>query len=88
VPGSYEVRFKKSAQKEILGIHQPDLKRLAVKIQALAADPVPPEAVKLVGVPGYRLRQGDWRIVYEFDEAAKVVTIRKVAHRREVYRGL
>jgi len=88
VPGGFELVIDKRARKELLHIHQPDLKRLLAKIQALSNVPVPPDAVKLVGLEAYRLRQGDWRIVYEVDESACVVTILKVAHRREVYRDL
>ena len=86
--GGFELVIDKRARKEILHIHQPDLKRLVAKIQALATQPFPVDAVRLTGLPAYRLRQGDWRILYEVDERAATVTILKLAHRREVYRGL
>lgn len=57
------------------------------KIGSLAMDPHPPDSIKLAGVDGYRVRQGDWRVVYEVDETAHIVVVRKVGHRREVYRG-
>jgi mRNA interferase RelE/StbE len=87
VPVRFEIRFKKSAQKEIQHIHQPDFRRLMERIQALAECPVPSDAVKLVGSEYWRLRQGDWRIVYAKDDDSGLVTIMKVAHRREVYRA-
>jgi mRNA interferase RelE/StbE len=88
VPGGYELVVDRRAAKELKSINQPDLKRLVLKIGALAQQPFPPDALKLTGVPGYRLRQGDWRVIYEVDEAARRVTVLKVAHRREAYRGM
>lgn len=87
MPEKFEIRFKKSAKKDLLGLAEPNLSRLVKKISGLGIDPHPPDSIKLTGVDGYRVRQGDWRIVYEVDEAAHVVVIRKVGHRREVYRG-
>ena len=86
MPESYEIRFKRSAEKELKGIPQPDLKRVIKKIWSLAVEPYPHDSAKLTGVPGYRIRQGDWRVVYDVDDDAGVVTVRKVAHRRDVYR--
>ena len=86
MPESYDIRFKRSAEKELKGIPQPDLKRVIKKILSLASKPYPHDSTKLTGVPGYRIRQGDWRVVYDVDDDAGVVTVRKVAHRRDVYR--
>lgn len=88
MPGRFELVVDKRARKELLHIHQPDLKRLVAKIQALAEQPFPSDAIRLTGQPAYRLRQGDWRVIFEVDEKARVVTVIKVAHRREAYRDL
>jgi len=57
------------------------------KIEALAADPVPSGSVKLVGSEAlYRIRVGDYRVVYSVDREARKVIIQYVRHRREVYR--
>ena len=56
------------------------------RINALGNDPRPTAGEKLSGQPRYRVRQGDYRVVYEFDEQRRVVTIIKVCHRRDVYR--
>ncbi len=88
MPDGFEIRVKKSAQKELLHIHQPDFKRLSAKIQALSSDPIPSDAVRLTGTKSYRIRQGDWRVIYEVLEAERVVMIQKVAHRREAYREI
>lgn len=67
-----------------------DRERVEQRIDALATDPRPPQSTKLVGTNqrAYRLRQGNYRIVYEVDDEALEVTITRVAHRRNVYRLL
>jgi mRNA interferase RelE/StbE len=57
-----------------------------MKIGRLATDPRPPGSSKMSGSDHYRIRQGDWRVVYAVDEKAKRVDILKIGHRREVYR--
>ena len=56
------------------------------KILALAIEPRPQGCQKLVGEDGYRIRIGDYRILYRIDEHAKKVFIYRIKHRREVYR--
>jgi mRNA interferase RelE/StbE len=63
-----------------------DLARVTKRIEGLAADPRPPGCEKLSGQDRYRVRQGDYRILYEVDDPGLVVTIVKIGHRREVYR--
>jgi len=55
-------------------------------LKLLAHDPTPPACKKLAGETRYRVRQGDWRILYEINFELKVVEVVKVGHRREVYR--
>jgi len=86
VLGGYDIRFKRSAERELAGVPHPDLKRIVRKIASLAAEPYPHDSIKLTGVPGHRIRQGDWRVVYDVDDEKAVVTVRKIAHRRDVYR--
>ena len=63
--------------------------RVRDAILSLRDDPKPQGSLKLQGVAdAYRLRVGDYRIVYEVDDASQVVTIRRVKHRSEAYRGL
>jgi mRNA interferase RelE/StbE len=52
----------------------------------LAVDPRPRGIVKLAGSDDYRVRVGDYRIVYAVDDAEQVVIVARIAHRREVYR--
>lgn len=60
---------------------------IVVKIQALASDPRPRGSEKLAGYADrYRIRQGNYRIVYLIDDEASLVTVYKIGHRRDVYR--
>ena len=67
-------------------LHGPLRERIGSAIEALAADPRPPGAATLAGRDDYRVRVGDYRIVYAVDDAARAVIVAQIAHRREVYR--
>ena len=60
--------------------------RAAAKIQSLSQDPRPAGSEKLSGQDKYRLRQGDYRILYAIDDPSATVVIVKIGHRRNVYR--
>ena len=86
---SYKLRFKTSAEKELRCISKPHLIRIIQKIEGLSHQPRPHGAQMLKGEGRYyRLRQGDYRIVYEIDEPTKVVMIFLVRHRRDAYQEL
>ena len=62
--------------------------RVAARIDGFAGNPRPPGCRKLEGTDdGYRVRVGDYRILYRVEDAAKTVLVVKVGHRRDVYRG-
>jgi mRNA interferase RelE/StbE len=63
-----------------------DRSRIVAKIESLAANPRPPGSERLSGEETYRLRQGDYRVLYSIQDAGATVTIVKIGHRREVYR--
>ena len=84
--GSYRLEVKRTAAKEIGDLPKADCRRVVAKIQLLARDPRPHGSEKLSGVEKYRIRQGDYRILYQIDDSAKLVTVVKVGNRREVYR--
>lgn len=84
--GSYSVFLTKSAAKELERLPTADRRRAAQRIKALADDPRPNGSEKLSGLDRHRVRQGDWRVLYEIDDAAKTVAVVKIAHRREAYR--
>ena len=82
----YSLEIKQSAQKEIDALDDAVFARIDRKILTLANDPRPPGCKKLRGYKDqWRIRVGDWRVVYFIDDGAKLVTITRVAHRREVY---
>ena len=83
---SYRLRIKPSAAKELEALPKKDRLRIAARIQALAADSRPPGCEKLSGEDLYRVRQGNYRILYTVDDAALLVVVYKIGHRREVYR--
>lgn len=83
---SYKLFFKRSAEKELRKISSPTLNRIVEKIEALSHNPRPSGAQMLKGEGRYfRIRKGDYRIIYEVDDSAQVITIIKIGHRREVY---
>ncbi|MGH2350238.1 MAG: type II toxin-antitoxin system RelE family toxin, partial [Chloroflexota bacterium] len=82
----YELRFKPSVAKDLRGIPKADVQRILARIDTLRDDTRPPGAEKLSAQERYRLRQGDYRILYTVADAEGVVEIVKVVHRREVYR--
>ena len=83
---NYELLIKRSAAKELEALPTTPRRRVTAKIQILAIDPRPPGAEKLSGADKYRLRQGDYRVLYEIDDGARTVSIVKIGHRRDVYR--
>ena len=88
--GKYRVLIKPSARKELLAVPtMKDRRRLVRRIELLGDDPRPTGCQKLVGGGDrYRVRQGQYRIVYEIRDAELVVLVVKVGHRRDVYRVL
>ena len=85
---SYRIFIKPSAAKELEAVGtRRDRTRLVAKINSLAIDPRPPGCQKLTGSEKYRVRQGAYRVVYSIEDDRLVVTVVRVAHRRDVYRG-
>jgi mRNA interferase RelE/StbE len=85
----YRVLIKPSAAKEIDAIGaKKDRQRIVARILALADEPRPVGCEKLAGAEGrYRVRQGQFRVVYAINDTSHTVEVVKVGHRREVYRG-
>jgi mRNA interferase RelE/StbE len=76
----------RSAAKELEAVPTKDRQRIVRRIEGLAEDPRPAGAEKLSGDDKYRIRQGDYRILYEIKDERLVVTVVRVGNRREVYR--
>lgn len=84
--GKYELVVRPSVQKDVESIPKRDLERILARIESLRDDPRPVGSVKLSGLEYYRIRQGNYRIVYEVEDRRLIVAIIKVGHRRDVYR--
>jgi len=84
--GSYKLFIKPSAAKELETLPVKARGMIARKIQSLAADPRPRRSEKLSGEDLYRIRQGDYRVLYDIQDKARVIVVIKIGHRREVYR--
>ena len=83
---NYDLRIKPSAVKELEALRTKDRRRIVKKIQDLASEPRPPGCEKLSGQDRYRVRQGDFRILYEVQDKEVTVIVVKIGHRRDVYR--
>lgn len=83
---SYQVEFTSAAAKQIRKLQRPVRERLLDAIEDLQDDPRPHGARKLVGEAiAWRIRVGDYRVIYEVVDENLVVTVIRAAHRREVY---
>jgi mRNA interferase RelE/StbE len=84
----YSLSIKPSAAKELQSISdKATLTRLIEKINSLATQPRPSGSEKLAGRPNlYRVRQGNYRVIYSVHDQLRVVEVVKVGHRRDVYR--
>jgi mRNA interferase RelE/StbE len=83
----YNIFFKDSVRKDLAAIPKNDLQRIMERIANLAENPRPLGCEKLSGQEKYRLRQGNYRIIYAIEDTQLIVWVVKVGHRREVYRS-
>lgn len=83
----YKITFKKRAGKELRNLPSPVLKRVVNSIEHLAENPRPEGSKKLKGIDEniWRIRVGDYRIIYLIEDSIQVIEIRKVGHRKDVY---
>lgn len=83
----YEIELKSSARKDLRDLEKPNNSRITTAIDALVIEPRPPGCRKLEGEDEiWRIRVGDYRIIYTIDDAAGRVQIIAIRHRREAYR--
>jgi len=82
----YSICFKASVKKDLRKIPKTDIQRILKRIAALADDPRPAQAEMLTGDDKYRIRQGNYRILYAVEDDILTVCVVKVGHRRDVYR--
>ncbi len=84
---SYKIEWKNSAYKELQKLPRPMIVKVVAAVSDLANDPFPHRVKKLVGSEyTYRIRIGDYRVVYEVLENRLIIEIVRVRHRKDVYR--
>lgn len=83
----YELVWKRSAERELRKLPREVIAALVLLAEGLVCDPYPPGARKLAGARHtWRVRSGDYRLIYTVEDARLVVQAIRVGHRREVYR--
>ncbi len=82
----YKIYFRESVGKDFRTIPKKDLQKIMLRIEALARDPRPLGHEKLTGQERYRVRQGQYRIIYSVHDKELTVWVVKVGHRKDVYR--
>lgn len=83
---TYEISYARGVKKDFKKIDRRHHARIIAAILRLAADPRPVGCRKLVGLPHYRIRVGDYRAVYGIDDGKLIILIVEVGHRRDIYR--
>jgi mRNA interferase RelE/StbE len=82
---NYAVSILRRAQKELGQLSSPSFERVCDAIRSLASNPRPPGCRELVGREGWRIRVGDYRVIYQIDDPARTVLVLHVGHRRDIY---
>ena len=83
---NYKIFIKSSAAKELKRLPKTDVQRITSKIQALSKEPRPQGCEKLSAQERYRIRQGNYRIIYSIEDDKLIVYVVKIAHRGSVYK--
>jgi len=83
---SYSVRVLPAAVRSIRKLPAEGKRRVQAVIELLAEDPRPPSAIKLTARPEWRVRSGDYRVIYRIDDEVLIVVVVDAGHRRDVYR--
>jgi mRNA interferase RelE/StbE len=82
---SFELRFKRSVATDLRTIPGKDTRKILKRIKALAENPRSEGCIKLTGKEYYRVRAGNYRVVYEIRDAELIILVIRIAHRRKVY---
>jgi mRNA interferase RelE/StbE len=83
---NYSLFILPRARRELAALPKKDFEKVKAAILALAGNPRPSNCSKLTGRNGWRIRVGDYRVIYEIDDPNRTVTVLNVGHRREIYR--
>jgi mRNA interferase RelE/StbE len=85
---SYTILLERQAEKELRNLPSKILRRIDKRLLALVDEPFPRGVVKLKGKEGegWRIKTGDYRILYTVDKEKKIIKVYRIKHRREAYR--
>lgn len=83
---TYQIEAQPELTKQMRGIPHHEQDRIMAKIDGLATDPRPAGVEKLSGVEGWRIRIGNYRVVYRIDDTTRVIVITRVGQRGSIYR--
>jgi mRNA interferase RelE/StbE len=85
----YKIEWRRSAKKELKKLDKQIIPKILQAVENLADNPYPSNCKKLIGSDSiYRIRVGDYRIIYNVESSLVIVEVIKVGHRREIYRKL
>lgn len=84
----YKIYLLPQAQKDLDALRGKVFQQLENKIAALGENPRPSGSIKLTAEEGYRLKSGNYRIIYRIEDKEKIVYIYRIKHRKEAYRSL
>lgn len=82
----YSVYLKKSAEKELLSLSSATHDKVVKHLVELEQNPLPKGVKKLRGIEAYRLRVGDYRVLFQINSKKKIIEIIAIAHRKDAYR--
>ena len=86
---SYSLQFRPSVEKDLRALPKSVTKRIWRRVEALADEPIPAGSVKLSGAEAlYRIRVGDYRVIYGIDHSSKRILVHYIRHRKDAYRNL
>ena len=84
---AFRIEWKKSTRKDLRKLPETAVDAIVAAVEELAEEPFPPGVDKLAGSEcAYRIRVGDYRVVYEVVKSTKLVEVQRVRHRKDVYR--
>ncbi len=84
----YKIELRRNARKALDKIQPQERSRILSALLELEQNPRPRGMEKVKGTELWRIREGDYRLVYDIDDARKIITVVKIGHRREIYRGI
>lgn len=85
--GRFDIQWRASIKKDMRKLPPQEVARIIAAVEELGEEPFPPGVEKLTGAEHtYRIRAGDYRVVYEVLTEARIVEIQRVRHRKDVYR--